>query len=264
MDLGDILSNYTYIFLLILFRYTGLFLMAPVIGSRAIPRRVKMGLILFLTVVSLPVVTNSPLSIVMPARGLAVLIDMFREFTIGYTIGFIAYLPFAAIQLAGRFIDMRMGFAIVNVTDPIHGSTMPMTGQFKNILATLLFLGMNGHYLLLRALHKSFNWIPLAGVSFNNFTFNYIFRTTGNLFIMALKIALPVMITLFVADIILGFLARTIPQINIFIVGLPLKIITGFILLLLSIHFTIYFFQELFMGVYEEILEILRMAGSGG
>ncbi|MDI3546959.1 MAG: flagellar biosynthesis protein FliR [Halanaerobiales bacterium] len=258
MALGKILSNYTYLFVLILIRYIGLFLLAPVFGSRVIPVRVKIGLAFFLSIITLPLLANSR-SLMVPVDELIIFIDIIRELSIGFTIGFIAYLSFAAIQLAGRFIDLRMGFAIVNVADPVQGDTMPLMGQFKNILAVFLFLSINGHHLLLQALYHSFELIPLGGAVFNSMTMEYIFRTTGNLFLLAFKIALPVIATLFIADIIFGFLVRTIPQMNIFIVGLPLKILIGFIVLMFSLHFIIYCFRDLFQDMYEEIFKLIGL-----
>jgi flagellar biosynthetic protein FliR len=256
MDLENILSNYSYIFILVLIRYLGLFLFAPVLGSNVIPIRVKLGLVFFLAVMTVPLFYSSGMSL--PSQEVIILRDVLLELGIGFTMGFIANLSFAAIQLAGRFIDLRMGFAIVNVVDPIHGETMPMMAQYKNILAILLFLAMNGHQLLIKTLYQSFEVIPLASGFLSNKGFQFIFRQTGDLFLLAFKIALPVIGTILVADIIFGFLARTIPQINIFIVGLPVKIMLGFVILMLSLHFVIYCFQDLFEKAFRDLINMLK------
>src|SRR5690554_354018 len=221
MTLGDILSNYTYLFVLILIRFSALFIITPIFSSAVIPALVKVGLSFTMAIVSMPLLAGTHS---MPSTEYLILIEVLSEFLIGLVIGFIVLLTFTAIQLAGHFIDMRMGFAIVNVTDPIHGYTMPLMGQFKNILAILLFLAINGHHILINSIHRSFILIPPGGVSFNNRIFEIVFRYSAEIFIIAFKIALPVYATLFIVDIILGFLTRTIPQLNIFVVGLPLKI----------------------------------------
>jgi len=259
MTLTDILNNHIYLFILILIRYIGLFLMAPFLGSTVILSRVKIGLAFLLAIVTIPLLIDTRLS--MPGSVLQILIDLIVELGIGFGLGFISYLPFAAIQLAGRFVDLGMGFAIVNVSDPINGVTMPMVGQFKNLLAILIFLAINGHHTLIKALYGSFRLIPPGGkvLSISSSGMEYIFRASGDLFILAFKIALPVIATIFIADIIFGFLSRTIPQLNIFILGLPVKIILSFVVLMFSLYFTILFFNELFQDMSLDLFRLIRL-----
>lgn len=260
MDLGDILSNYTYVFILIMARYIGLFLLAPILGSRVIPVRVRIALIYFLAVLTLPLLSNLQ-AIALPINPVIIGLGVISELAVGFTIGFISFLVFAVIQLAGQFIDMRMGFAIVNVMDPITGMSAPLMGQFKNVLAILLFLTINGHHLLIKTLYQSYNLIELGGAAFSRSTFQYIFQTTADIFMLAFQLALPVIGTLFIADVIFGFLARSIPQMNIFIVGLPMKILIGLLVLILSIHFTVYFFQDLFSSMYQQLYQLIKLLG---
>ncbi len=258
MDTGQILSNYTYLILLIVIRYVGLFLVAPLFGSRVFPMRIKLGFIFFLTVITLPLL-DQIISPSVPVKPLLILIDLVREMGVGLILGFIAFLPFAAIQLAGQFIDLRMGFAMANVVDPLHGTNAPIIGQFKNILATLLFLGINGHHLLLNGLYKSFELVLPGAGSLSGAGLQYLFRITGDLFILAFKIAIPVIATLFIADVIFGFLARSIPQMNIFIVGLPMKILVGFTVLMFSTHFMVYYFQDILLNIYKQMIQFLKL-----
>ncbi|MDD2620543.1 MAG: flagellar biosynthetic protein FliR, partial [Syntrophomonadaceae bacterium] len=125
-------------FFLILGRLTGLFLSAPIFSSRMIPGRVK-GLILILLAAAMAyfVPVNYGQNITTPAYFLAALVV---EILIGYTIGFIAYLVLATIQLAGQIMDMQMGFAIVNVVDPQSGTQIPLMGNFTQIFALLIYL----------------------------------------------------------------------------------------------------------------------------
>ncbi|MFP4015811.1 MAG: flagellar biosynthetic protein FliR [Halanaerobiales bacterium] len=256
MSLGDILSNYTYVFLLILVRFSGLFLITPMLSSRLVPARVKIGLAFLFTIVSFPVIDGSHL---MPSHEIMILMEVLRELLVGLVIGFIVYLVFAIFQLAGRFVDMRMGFAIVNVTDPIHGSTVPLMGQYKNILITLLFLVINGHHIMIRAISRSFEMIPLGGAVLTNAGFELIIKNIGELFLIAFMVALPVIATLFIVDIILGFLARTIPQLNIFVVGLPLKILVGLIMMTLALNIIIEFSGQLFHDMFQEVYKLLQL-----
>lgn len=256
MTLGDILSNYTYHFILLLFRFSGLFLITPIFSSRIIPSKIKVGLSFIFALITLPLITGSH---ALPGHEMMILIEILRELLIGLVIGFMAYLPFAIIQLAGRFIDMRMGFAMVNVADPIHGDTLPLMGQFKNVLVILLFLAINGHHVMIKAIRHSFDIIPLGGAVLTNQSIEVLLRSTADIFVLAFTVVLPVVATLFIADIILGFLARTIPQLNIFVVGLPLKILVGFIMLFLSIGMIINYTTGLFTDMFKNIYRILEL-----
>src|SRR5690554_2726052 len=251
MDLQNIFSNYIYIFILIMIRYIGLFMIAPVFGSRVIPARVRLALILFLSFITFPILSNTQGAEV-PENLLAVMLSVFGEFAVGLNADFISFLLFAAIQFAGHYMDMSMGFAIVNVIDPISQTQAPVLGQFKNILAILVFLAINDHHLLLKAIYYSYQLIPLGRVNFSTAFFRYIFSIGSEFFRIAILIALPITGTLFVANVILGFLARTMPQMNIFIIGLPLKVLLGFLILSLSLVFTMYYFQDLIAGRSEE------------
>ncbi|MFP4661029.1 MAG: flagellar biosynthetic protein FliR [Halanaerobiales bacterium] len=256
MTLGDILSNYTYQFILLLFRYSGLFLITPIFSSRIVPSRIKVGLAFLFAIITLPLIQGTH---PFPDQVMMILIEVLRELLIGLVIGFIAFLSFAVVQLAGRFVDMRMGFAIVNVADPIHGDTLPLMGQFKNVLVTLLFLAINGHHIMIRAVSRSFDIIPLGGAVLSNSALQLILRNAGDIFVLAFKVALPVVATLFVADIILGFMARTIPQLNVFVVGLPMKILVGLIVMMLSINIIINYTGDIFNEMFRNVFRILEM-----
>lgn len=257
MGLGDILSNYTYLFVLIFVRYVGLFMIAPIFASRVIPVRIRVALAFMIALITIPVMQE--VNLVFPESDIIILIQVLKELSVGLIIGFIAYLSFAVVQLAGRFIDVRMGFAIVNTLDPIHGQNMPLMGQYKNIMAILLFLAINGHHILIKTLYHSFEIIPLSNLKMTASGLELILRNTGNIFILAFKIALPVIGAIFIADVILGFMAKTIPQMNIFVVGLPLKILIGFLMLFLSVGITLGYFNNLFDNMFKEIIKILRL-----
>lgn len=261
MGLQNIFSNYTYVFILIMVRYIGMFLTAPILGSRVIPRRVRIAFVFFLALITLPVLMDSQ-TVEIPDYPLLIVLTVIRELAVGLSIGFISFLVFAAIQLAGQFIDLRMGFAMAKVVDPINGSSeAPIIGQFKNTLAILLFLAINGHHVLIRAIYHSYNIIPLGEAVFTAASLKYIFSVSAEIFQLAIMIALPVMGTLFVVDIIFGFLARSMPQMNIFIVGLPMKIIIGFIVLILSIHYSMYYIEDLFYNMYKQLFELIKLLG---
>ncbi len=253
-----IINNYIYFFILIMSRYLGIFLLTPVLGSPVLLSRIKVILAFFMAIVTYPVLKKVTI-ITMPAKTILILSGIIKELTIGVLVGFTIFIVFAAVQLAGQFIDLRMGFRIANIFDPISGASSPIIGQFKNIFFTLVFLAINGHHIIINNLYKSFSILPPGQIKISGMLWQYIFRKSGNLFIIAFKIALPVMGTIFIIDVILGFLARSVPQMNIFIIGLPVKIVIGFVFLLLTIHIIIYYYSDILYRVLNEMIELFKI-----
>jgi len=254
--------NLIYLFFLIMARYFGLFLITPIFSSVAILRQVKIILALLMAVITF-LLTYQAANIAAPAHDLEVILYLIKELSIGIFMGFIIYIFFAAIQLAGQFIDLRMGFRIANVVDPMTGASSPIIGQFKNIFTILVFLSINGHLMIIKSLNKSFDIIPLGQVSYDANLWRFLFRRSADLFIIGFKIALPIMGTLFIVDIMLGFLARAVPQMNIFIIGLPLKILIGFILLILSFEILVYYFSDILNNGLDQIIQLINILGPG-
>lgn len=259
MNLSEMLVNHTYLFMLVLLRYIGMFILTPFFSSDLILTRVKLGLSLLLTVTTFPLLRNI-YTVEFPVHLLQVVGDGIRELAIGILLGFVLLLVFAAFQLAGKLIDLRMGFRIANELDPLTGESAPIMGQLKNVLATLLFLVINGHLLVVRGLFNSFSLIPpaeavLTGASL----WQFVVRRSADLFIVGFQIALPVVGTIFMIDVLLGFLARSVPQMNIFIVGLPFKILVGFVVLFLSLSVLVHFYEGLFDQFFQDMLRLFNL-----
>ncbi|MFW6386427.1 MAG: flagellar biosynthetic protein FliR [Bacillota bacterium] len=259
---GDVLTDNTYLFILIMARYLGLFLITPVLGSEQIPRRVKLGLPFFLALLSYPVFQGE-FSVEMPVAVITVTMELIREVSVGFIIGFIVFIIFSSLQLAGQFIDLRMGFRMANVVDPMYGTNSPLIGQFKNVLSILVFLAIDGHHILFRQLYGTFETIGPGGAEFTGHTGEYLMRVSGNLFLIAFRIALPVVGTIFLADVILGFLVRTVPQLNIFIIGFPMKIMLGFLVFMLAVGSILNYLPQVFDDMFKDITRLLNLIGGG-
>lgn len=252
-----VMTNYTYLFVLVMIRYVGLFITTPILSSGAYPNRLKIAIAFFLGVATAPMVAAN-YQVDYPDHIFLLFGDIIRELGIGLTLGFLVLLVFTSVQLAGKFIDTKMGFAIVNVFDPVFNVSGPITGQFKNILASLLFLMIDGHLIIIEAVYSTFEKIPPGEFIINSQGWQFIFRSMGDIFIIAFMIALPVIGTVFMADVIFGFLARSIPQMNIFIVGLPLKILIGIFILMLSLNLSFYYFSELFTELFQDLSRMIE------
>lgn len=157
-----------------------------------------------------------------------------KEALIGLTIGIIAFMVMSAIQVAGGLIDFQMGFAIANVIDPQTGTQSPLMGQFFNSLALLLLLAVNGHHVLLDGVFYSYQFLPIDQLwpSFGSERVaEHVLKTMAAVFGISFQMAIPIVATLFLVDLALGITARTVPQLNIFVIGFPIKIGVGFLVL---------------------------------
>lgn len=259
MDLFQLMQNQIGFFLLIFARVTGICSSAPLFGSRNVLVVAKAGLALTVTYILFPMVYNSQTAI--PSGFVAYILTVAGEFLIGLILGFASSLVFSAVQMAGQLLDMQIGFGVINVFDPQSGQQLPLVGNFKYILAMMVFLATNGHHLLLSALFSSFKMIPVTGASFATAMTGVIVDMVGDTFVIALKISMPVLVALFLTDIALGILARTMPQMNIFIVGIPGKIIIGLFILSLSIPFYVLFLEVAFNGMFKDIYHLLATLG---
>ncbi len=255
--ISEKLVTEVYYFSLIMARTLGFFVVVPIFGSKAIPNKIKISLALIISLLLRP--TLSLTGIEVPNYLLIVIFQIIIELFIGFIIGFIMLLSFIAIQLAGQFLDRRMGFAMASLMDPQSGVKSPLMGQFKNLLATLLFLSINGHHNLLKLLNDSFEIVAITNFESSNKLFLALFRIIGDLFPLGLQLALPIMAILFIVDLAFGLVARVVPQINVFIMGLPTKIIVGMIFLMLMLPSYINSMEVILMDTIKDIYIILKL-----
>lgn len=258
---GSILFNFQ-LFILILVRVTGLFVVSPIFGRNNLPTIMKVGLSVIVALILLPLkVDTFSLSI----DNLNILMFWaLSEFLIGIIIGFIAFTYFTAIYLTGTIVDIQMGFGMVNIMDPQTNAQMPLMGGFYNILITLLFLAINGHHRLIQSLIHSYDVLPIGfSISVNENVINYLIKAFTETFIIAFQLSAPILIAIFLANVILGILARTMPQMNIFIVGLPLKIFIGIIVILISLQFLPAYSEGLFDKMFRAIYELMQIFARG-
>ena len=155
-------------------------------------------------------------------------------------------------------MDMQVGFSIVNVMDPTSGQQAPLIGSFLYNLSIIVLLVTNGHHLLLSALVESFRAIPLLGMNFNASLAELIVRFTTGIFLTGVQIALPITFSILLTNVSLGILARSMPSLNIFVVGIPLQIMIGMFVLLMVIPFYVLFLDVLFNEMYGNIDIALR------
>jgi flagellar biosynthetic protein FliR len=265
----------------ILLRVSGMFLVAPVFGSHFIPPPVKALVILATTVALFPVVTGAAGG--PPAPGLAgaakaaaggaggpnignMLALGAGELAVGLLIGFAALLAFVGIQVAGQFLDIELGFGIVNVIDPQLNQVSPLIGNFKYLLALLIFLAVNGHFALIAALAKSFSLVPVGGPALGTLAsamvLGHIVKLFAGVFITAVKVAAPVLASLFLASVALGLLSRAVPQLNIFMIGLPAKALLGMVLMAMLLPAYLTLLKTMLGGMGSSLFRLLEVMGT--
>ncbi|WP_453996923.1 flagellar biosynthetic protein FliR [Bacillus nitroreducens] len=225
---------YTYFpaFLLVLVRVTSFFVTMPLFSYRTLPASHRVGLAFFISWIMFLSMEKPILQI----DGYFIML-IFKEAMVGLMVGLVAYVIFAAIQIAGGFIDFQMGFAIANVIDPQTGAQSPLMGQYLYTFALLFLLSINGHHLLLDGIFYSYEFIPMeqATLPFGDENIvEFILQAFGAMFIIAFQMSMPVVGALFLVDIALGIVARTVPQLNVFVVGLPLKIGVSFVIMFIA------------------------------
>lgn len=232
-------------------------MVSPFFGSLNVPVYFRAGTALALSVVLFPLV-DSFTQIMAPPTVIAYAAAVVREMFVGWLIGFVSYVSFSAIQMAGKIMDMQVGFSIVNEMDPTSGQQAPLIGSFLYHLSLIVFLVTNGHHFLLSALVESFRAIPLLGINFNASLAEIVTRFTTGIFLTGVQIALPITFSILLTNVSLGILARSMPSLNIFVVGIPLQIMIGIFVLLMVIPFYVLFLDVLFNEMYGNIDIALR------
>lgn len=252
---GMLLNNVE-LFLLIFVRMTGLFVIAPIFGHKSLPAYFKIGFA-FTTAILMSNVIRID-HIVATDNFLLYAFYIIKEFLVGVVIGYIAYAIFTSIYLAGQIIDFQIGFGMVNVFDPMSNIQVPITANLYYILATTILLLTNGHHFLISALYQSFELVPLGSAIIGPKLADNITGIFVQVFSMGFKFAAPIVAAVIVADVVLGIISKTIPQMNVFILGMPLKILVGITIILITIPAFVYVLAYLTDSMKIEIFKFLR------
>jgi len=214
-------------FLMVLFRLGGIFIFAPMFGSSVIPVQVKALLALALAVCVYPLVPpQTPIELTFWAIAPAIATEML----IGLAIGYGASLPLIAMQLGGMMIGAQLGLGVASVLNPDTDEENSVMSQMLFLMALSIFLIANGHHVLLSTLVGSFEGIPLGGYRPDFELLGLMTGLLGAMFDLALRVAAPLLCLIFLETIAIGFISKTVPQLNIMVIGFPLRIIMGFAL----------------------------------
>ena len=211
-------------------RIGAMLLAMPVIGTRLVPTRVKIIVTFVLSVLVVPLLPPLPVVEALSLEGLFV---SAQQILIGLAMGFTLQLVFGALMIAGEAIAMSMGLGFASMVDPTNGVNVPVISQFLIIVGTLLFLALGGHLMLIQLVVSSFETLPISPVGLERDSFWALYAWGSQMFIGALWVAIPALISMLVITLSMGVMTRAAPQLNIFSVGFPVTMFMGFIILLM-------------------------------
>jgi flagellar biosynthetic protein FliR len=231
------------LFVLVFFRISGVMMFAPVFGSAMAPASVKIFLSLVLALLLFPLAQAREGSV--PVEGTVLALGVVWELSVGVLIGFASALLFAGVQFGGHLIDQELGLLQANLLDPLSNEQISIMGQFKVFLATMVYLLINGHHLLIGAVSDSFRAVPLMGLNFSRGAALHLSDTLmRDVFRMGIEIAAPALVTLFLITIAMAFMARTAPELNIFALSFSLRIAVGFVVVALGVGLFVVGFES--------------------
>jgi flagellar biosynthetic protein FliR len=242
-------------FLMVFCRVASMLLTAPVFGGSQVPGQLKAA---FSLVLSAVVFSGLGFPALAPAPGTWVL-GIAGELAMGLGIGLLGTLAVAAVQMGGEVIGIQMGFGIVNIMDPTSNLQTSLIGQFKFFVATLVLLAINGHHDILRAIHRSFAFVPPGQIVLRAAMGGFLVDAGTIVFEVAVRVAAPIIVSILVVNFAFGIISRTIPQINFLIDGFAFKIFVGLFILWLGITAYVGVMQSLFEALPRQYMGFIRL-----
>ncbi|MFZ4619130.1 MAG: flagellar biosynthetic protein FliR [Bacteroidota bacterium] len=245
------------LFILIFVRATSMFVSAPLFGHNAIPMQAKIGMGIFLSFVLFNV-AKAPVHI-LSYNVLGLFVLALKEVLTGLSIGFAMQVIFSGIRFAGELISFDMGFSMSTIFDPENGTSFPVISEILYLFLLMIFILVNGHHFVFEAVYYSYSVVPIGEWHMTESTMASVTSLTGKMFIVAVKIAAPLLVSLFLANITLGILNKVMPQMNIFSVMFSLKIGIGFIVIIATIPVIAFVFKKLLTSFQSNIVELIKV-----
>lgn len=250
-----VLLNVDY-FVLIFLRVSALIFSSPIFGRKTLPSMLKIMLCISLAYVVYSADAARTAIVYRSVFEYALL--CIKELLFGLVLGYVTTLFFSIPQTAGYTIDMQMGFGMVNVFDVQSNISVPVTGNFLYTIMLILFFVVDGHHQLVYILLNTFSYIPVGQVTLAPALGYSALEVFVLSFMLAAKVAMPMIAAGMMGEILMGVIVRTTPQMNVFVVGIPLKIMLGFLALLLLLPVYVTFANTMFSNMFESIHYMLK------
>jgi flagellar biosynthesis protein FliR len=243
-------------FFWVLIRVSVIIFLLPLFGAKGVPTMWKAGLSVILAIVLLPSVPHVSKY---PDTAIEIIISLASEIIMGFILALTVRIFFTAVQMAGHFMSFSMGFSMARAMDPQAEVQDSVVTEFMYILTILMFFAIDGHHIFIRALASSFKTVPPNAIFFNNAIPGILVKLSSDMFLIGVKLAAPMMVALFLSNLSLGIIARTVPQVNILMVGLPVNLAIGFIFLILTINSMSPFMTELFKKMGQALIGLIGL-----
>ncbi|MFA5675324.1 MAG: flagellar biosynthetic protein FliR, partial [Christensenellales bacterium] len=219
-------------------------------GRHNIPNMLKIAFCLLVTYITF---AAEPSGIVLYGGAADFILLCVKELLFGLALGYVTTLFFSIVQTAGQVMDMQMGFGMVNVFDVQSNISVPVTGNLMYVVMLITFFGVDGHIKLIHIIRGTFGHIPVGGVALNPVIGLVALKVFALAFLLSVNVAMPLIASGLLGEVAMGFIVRAIPQMNVFVVGIPLKIAIGFLMLLLILPVFIHFTDTLFKNMFVSI-----------
>ena len=237
------------------FRVAGLLMAAPVVGTRSVPVRIRLALAIVITIALVPIIPDAEY---LEPFSAAWFITSFQQVLIGLAMGLTIRTIFVALEIVGQAIGQLMGLMMAAMVDPQNGNQVPIVGQFYLLFATLLFLSVDGHLMMISALANSFQTLPVGPDGIARESAWQVVEWVGSILSTAVLIALPAIVSLLIVNMSFGVMTRAAPQLNIFAVGFPIMIILGVFVILFTLDGFFPHMNSLFAASFNMIEVMLE------
>ncbi|RXZ32832.1 flagellar biosynthetic protein FliR [Oxalobacteraceae bacterium CAVE-383] len=231
-------------------RVLGLISIAPPFSNGQVPMRVKLMLGIFISVLITPNVPALPAMDPMSLPGLLIVV---QQIIIGVAMGTVMRMMFAAAEMAGQIVSMTMGLGFAAFFDPMSQGQTAAISQVFSLLATLVFLAVNGHLVVISILADSFVTLPISAQPMSTEGIRHVIDSCMAIFSMGLQLSMPIVGVLLVTNMALGVLSRAAPQLNLFGIGFPITLATGFVMIAISLPYMLTPMERLFNNSYQMV-----------
>jgi len=252
MDYTQLLNDkHIVTFFLLFIRWSALIAFLPIFNFKTIPNTIKAAFVFWFTIVTFPLV---PLISFEPTLN-NVTLSIINEMTFGFFTGIALQIVFMIVEFAGQLISFVMGLTMATIVDPNSGIQTPVISQFLNLLAVVIFLSVNGHYLMLELIAKSLHSMPFGQFFDMKSMGEYLLHEMNRFFILGFSLAFPILAISFLSDIIFGMIMKSMPQFNLLVVGFPIKITLSFMVIMAILGSIMFMFKK-------EIFEVINTLSS--
>lgn len=248
----NIFAQYIPTFLLVLLRSSIFVSLVPLFSNQSFPKIFKIGFAVSIAIILTPIVN-------IDTKGSPISFLVLREILLGIAMGSIVRILFLSIEMAGQFMSNSLGLSIATVFNPELGQTTEIA-RFYTLMATMILFSTEAHHELLYIFVKSYEMVPVGNIDMRALI-SVIFEQGSRLFVLAIKIAAPIMVGMVMASLLLGFIYKAAPQLNIFFISFPLYIFVGFLIMLISLPAFINTLNSGFSGVKDQLVRVISLRG---